>query len=368
MTSATEHTAIIQSLYRALTDKKGFEPFLSLLCQHIGACSGQLVTLNKAPMRIEHLWHAGLSIEFVDWYLENDMISHDVVSNYAVTQKPGLFHNALPLLPQLQQGKDYQRWQSDQDMLDSAWLLVHSSEHQSIVLALQRTVAQGPYQKHELAELNTFVPYIRQAVHLSLQIGQSQQFIQSFSSVIDALPQAAIILNKEASVVYANQKAQHLLKACPLLSITQKRLVFHTDTLQKQYLQSALRVIAASLGEQDYFDDTSVVAREHQTPLLLLMRPILDEGLLAGGVLLSVIDAQTRQLPSQQSIAAYFDLTVAEAAVCHALLSGDNIKTLAKNLHKSEATLRAHLKSIFLKTGCHRQGELISRVLSALMV
>lgn len=359
---------LIQSLYSALTDKNGFEPFLSLLCQYINACAGQLVTLNKSPMRIDHLWHAGLSIEFIDWYLDNNMISHDVVSNYAVTQKPGLFRNALPLLPTLQQEKEYQRWESDQNMLDSAWLLVHSDEQQIILLTLQRTVAQGAYQEKELAVLNDLVPYIRQAVQLSLQVGRNKQIIQSFSSVIEALPQAALILNKEATVLYANQKAQNLLDGSALLSIVRNRLVFKADELQKQYLQSALRVIAASIGERNYFDNTLVLPRPQQAPLLLLMRPVLDEGLLAGGLLLSIIDANERQFPTEKTIAAYFDLTAAEARLCHALLHGDDIKTLAKAMHKTEATLRSHLKNIFHKTGCHRQGELISRVLSALMI
>ena len=41
----------------------------------------------------------GLSEEFLDWYLENNMIAQDVVSNQAIKQAPGLFQSALPLLP-----------------------------------------------------------------------------------------------------------------------------------------------------------------------------------------------------------------------------------------------------------------------------
>ncbi|MCK7596771.1 hypothetical protein M0G74_05730 [Microbulbifer sp. CAU 1566] len=56
-----------------------------------------------------------------------------------------------------------------------------------------------------------------------------------------------------------------------------------------------------------------------------------------------------------------------EAQICESLANGQDIQTIADFRGRSVATVRNQLKKIFEKTGCTRQGELISRILSALL-
>lgn len=60
-------------------------------------------------------------------------------------------------------------------------------------------------------------------------------------------------------------------------------------------------------------------------------------------------------------------LTTAQATLCADLISGLSLKDIAAVKHKSEETLRSHLRSVFQKTGFNRQGQLMSSILSALM-
>jgi DNA-binding CsgD family transcriptional regulator len=48
-------------------------------------------------------------------------------------------------------------------------------------------------------------------------------------------------------------------------------------------------------------------------------------------------------------------------------VKGLSLKEIALARHKSEATLRSTLKTIYEKTGLNRQGLLISGILSALI-
>jgi DNA-binding CsgD family transcriptional regulator len=75
---------------------------------------------------------------------------------------------------------------------------------------------------------------------------------------------------------------------------------------------------------------------------ILLMTPVLKE-----------------RLPSADLLHGLFDLTPAEAEVSRRLLDGRTIGEIAKVRGLSIETLRAQLKSIFMKTGTDRQSALV---------
>lgn len=361
-----EHS-LVQSLYGALTDREGFHGFLANLVNLINGCAAQLIIVRKNPLQVDHLWYHGLSDEFLDWYLENNMIAQDVVTNQAINQSPGLFQSALPLLPDFQPGEEYSKWETDQDMLDSAWLVVDSTATHTFLLTIQRTVAQGPYQESELQSLNGLVPHIRQAVLLYRQLESRSKAASSLASAIEVLPDATFVLDSFASVLYSNKTARNLLQREQCLRIQQDRFNFVQKDLQAAFLQSSSQVIRSSMGKESCSSETLFLKREGRTPLIFVIRPVESSELLTGGALVTVYDQATRVLPTAEHIATYFKLTPAEGQVCENLIAGMDPQGCADQLGRSVATVRSHLKQIFQKTGCSRQGELISRILLALL-
>lgn len=158
---------LIQCLYQWLHHQAGFHDFLAMLADAVNGCAAQLSFIRRSPRAIEHIWHAGLSDEFIGWYLDNNMIAHDAVTNHAITQQPGHFNSALPLIGKDVPGEDYARWESDHQMLDSAWMVVDASDTHIVLLTVQRTLAQGAYFPSELEAMNRLVPFVRQTVTLA---------------------------------------------------------------------------------------------------------------------------------------------------------------------------------------------------------
>ncbi len=62
-----------------------------------------------------------------------------------------------------------------------------------------------------------------------------------------------------------------------------------------------------------------------------------------------------------------YRLSAAEVRLLERLLEGEQIKQAAYHLHISEHTARSELKSIFAKTGTHRQAQLMRLVMSLAM-
>ena len=55
-----------------------------------------------------------------------------------------------------------------------------------------------------------------------------------------------------------------------------------------------------------------------------------------------------------------FALTPAEAKLAALLVAGSDLQVIASTQHLSIETLRAQLKSVFVKTNTHRQSDLVS--------
>ncbi|MBK1873852.1 response regulator transcription factor [Marinobacter sp. 1-3A] len=362
-----DEAELIRCLYESLQHQAGFHDFLAMLTTAINGCAAQLSFIRKAPRAIEHLWHAGLSDEVLAWYLDNNMIEHDAVTNYAITQPPGEFNSALPLLENGPPGDDYDRWESDQSMLDSAWLVVDASGTHIILLTVQRTVAQGPYVPGELEALNRLVPFVRQTVGLAQTFHQHPSAEQSLSAIAELISEAAFVLNNRGHVVLSNQRGDELMGREQCLAIRDQRICFQSSVVQKAFLGAVTRASGVVVGDETARPETLIIGRDKETPLVMTLRPLEHNDLLTGGVLITVINSDSRVFPSAEEIAEYFLLSPVEAEVCEDLVTGLSLKDIAAKRHKSEATIRSYLKQIFHKTGQSRQGQLISTILSALL-
>ncbi|MBL1271298.1 MAG: DNA-binding CsgD family transcriptional regulator [Marinobacter maritimus] len=358
---------LIRCLYQSLQHQAGFHDFLVMLTSAVNGCAAQLSFIRRAPRTIEHIWHAGLSDEMVGWYLDNNMIEHDAVTNHAINQQPGMFNSALPLIANGPPGDDYGRWESDQSMLDSAWLVVDSSATHIILLTVQRTVAQGRYFPEELGAMNRLVPFVRQTVSLAQTFHQHPSTQQSLSAIAELIPEAAFLLNNRGIVVLANQRGNQLLEGERCLTMRSERLCFPAEVTQKMFFRAITRASDAAITGAAARPETLIINRDARSPLVMTIRPLEYNELLTGGVLITLIDSDSRVFPSAAAIAECFVLSPVEAEVCEDLVTGLSLKDIAEKRCKSEATIRSYLKQIFHKTGQTRQGQLISTILSALL-
>jgi DNA-binding CsgD family transcriptional regulator len=72
------------------------------------------------------------------------------------------------------------------------------------------------------------------------------------------------------------------------------------------------------------------------------------------------IDPDARPKPPEATLRSIFRLSEAEARLGAQLASGDSLQAAAGRLGIAKETSRSQLKSIFAKTGVHRQTELVA--------
>jgi DNA-binding CsgD family transcriptional regulator len=80
----------------------------------------------------------------------------------------------------------------------------------------------------------------------------------------------------------------------------------------------------------------------------------------------SVVAVQGRGVPQEDFLENRFDLTPAEARLVIHLIQGTSLKSSAQALGVKYETARTCLKSVFQKTGTHRQPQLVLTVFRAI--
>jgi DNA-binding CsgD family transcriptional regulator len=85
-----------------------------------------------------------------------------------------------------------------------------------------------------------------------------------------------------------------------------------------------------------------------------------------GQAMPSVATIEGREIPQADFLEDRFHLTRAEARLVVHLVQGTSLKSSAEALGVKYETVRSYLKSVFQKTGAHRQAELVLRVFHAM--
>jgi DNA-binding CsgD family transcriptional regulator len=368
---------LIQKLYGSVVDRRGFHPFLADFANSVNAFSGNLCSVNRKTMQLEYAWFSSDDQEslnaYMDTYVNQNMIEHDVVLNLAVRQYPGDCHTGIQALNTLKELDDRERWERSYQqftralgVMDTVWIVVHANEESVFLLTLNRKQEQGPYSETELEPIRRLVPHLRQAYQLYEEVSRANMAVDSMTSVLDAVARPMILLSDTCRVVHCNLMARDLLDSGKEFAVRKERLELFSRQQHSEMMGKVWNVVRSSMGLSSFLAETHYVQRQGKPDLILCISPIenLAQG---GGALVTILDPEQRELPDAKRIACYFSLTKAESRLCEDLVKGLSLKEIALARHKSEATLRSTLKTIYEKTGLNRQGLLISGILSALI-
>jgi DNA-binding CsgD family transcriptional regulator/PAS domain-containing protein len=224
------------------------------------------------------------------------------------------------------------------------------------VLAIQRTIAQGPFTPEEIEKLAKLSPQLSTAGSLARALGFAR--VDAALAAFEASGSAVILLNLCGEVVRANQAAERLLG--PHLGISQKRLVCRDPDKTKE-INAALHRVLWSASQSILLPPVSL-PRGEKRPLIaypLRLAGVSADALAPCQAVVVLIDLETQPRPPENVLQSCFGLTMAEARVARQVASGQAVDQVAEELGIARETARHQLKSIFAKMGVHRQSELV---------
>jgi DNA-binding CsgD family transcriptional regulator len=223
-------------------------------------------------------------------------------------------------------------------------------------VALQRTIDQGPFsadEKDELARVSSRLSTgaaIARALSASAATGALEAFEMSGTAVV--------LLNRHGNVFKANQSAERLL-------VDDIQIVKGQLTAKDARATTALNRAIHNLLWRPIGGLSAPVALPRASRRPLLAYPARLSNSTANALadcqaMVILIDPDTRSRTPETTLRAAFRLTEAEARLAAQLTFGNSLESVADQFGIAKETARSQLKSIFAKTGVHRQAELVA--------
>lgn len=213
--------------------------------------------------------------------------------------------------------------------------------------------------KLEMARL--LAPHLDNALRIRAKLVQLEGLSRNLQAALDKADTAIILFDHFGRCAMVNQAAKKILDQRDGLTFVGSQIVA-TKARESVVLHETIRRAVASCRRKEHPSGEAVcISRRKGKPLQVRVAPLPGERVSDGShfAAIAIIGNPGAGLPVEILQSAY-GLSPAESRLALLLLAGRSMTEAADVNNVSRETVRSQLKSVFLKTGTRRQGELIS--------
>lgn len=238
------------------------------------------------------------------------------------------------------------------------------SSHYTLWLFRDREAPAFDTEETALAEL--VAAQLARGIELAWKVGSSEVERSLYSDALERMNVGVMMVDDHGRVVRVSPIAERFLGDREGLCIQSGKLRA-LSVSEDRLLQEAIRAALRGNDESDRSHGLSLTKRCGTKDLGILVRRINGglQGNSGQAVAVYVRDATVVQEIEGDLVRQILDLTPAEAAVARRLTEGLSLDDAASSLAISRNTARAHLRSIFSKSGITRQTELVRLIMNS---
>jgi DNA-binding CsgD family transcriptional regulator len=224
-------------------------------------------------------------------------------------------------------------------------------------VSVQRSAQQGPFSTTQMRTLAVLSEKIASAAALSRAL-----CLAAANGAMEALELSSsgvALLDRHGQVLRLNRASERLLSDD--LNVSKARLTSY-DRNATAALDRALHLLLWA-GTNSALMQPVILPRRDRRPILaypIRLSSVSASAFARCQALLIFVDLERRPRPPQDALKAAFGLTPAETQLAIQISSGETLDLIADEMGISKETARNQLKSIFQKTGVHRQSELVA--------
>ena len=252
---------------------------------------------------------------------------------------------------------------------------IHTKDGAHCSLRISRGKESESFSTDDKSVLELLVPHLESAVKIHMRLNRVKSERNLYAGAVNQLAVGAIILDEDGKIMKVNQVAEELVNDNDGLKITGKTLQVgsSSDTRKlREMIRNALNSHRHSVNgghEPSLVEALRIQRLSGASDLGIVVRPIpmekWSEGIQCPSVVIFISDPERKSRAPQEIVKTLFDLTPAEAQLAMLLANGLTLDETAETLCVSRNTARAHLRSIFSKTGVTRQTMLVRLILKS---
>lgn len=273
----------------------------------------------------------------------------------SVAQTPSLISDS-----ELRRTEFYQDHLRPQKLFYAMGGPVERSRSHMAVFGIQGGYENGFFSPEIQALVTSLAPHFRHAYRMQEALDTVRREGMAFEAALHLLQQPVLVVDGEARLFFANAAAETLLREATLLRLAAGRIrAAHRGDVAA--LARALHPVPPASGHQGSGHQGSVVLRRagDRARAIVRIMPLRSPNRAewSGRIALMVeLPPMPRGLDTW---AAAFHLSPAETRLWAALTAGRRLTDIAAESGVSVNTLRVQLRTLFQKTGVHRQTDLL---------
>jgi len=220
--------------------------------------------------------------------------------------------------------------------------------------------------KEKVRKFQRLVPHLNRAFDASLQMGRYRHHGAQFDVLLQAMPQAAFLLDPRGAILSTNPAADALLRSADGLSYQNSELTASLSGERRALSRWIKRALESTGGTAVAPPEPLRLARPSEKPDLVMMPVPLPPAAFPlwelhdrARLLLSVIDPVSQRLAAAATVRSTFGLTPAQARVAVLVGAGLSGPQTAASLGLALPTVKAHLARCFEKIGVNSQAALV---------
>lgn len=228
-----------------------------------------------------------------------------------------------------------------------------------------------PFTDSDRKFCEALLPHFELAVHIHSKLCQVESERKVYATTVDRMLIGTIILDEEGVVLSVSGTAQQTLDETDGIRKMPNGSIRAEYASENRELQRVIKKAAVdAVSEVPSVAEVVSITRPSGRPKLgLLIRTIpqaeMTESRHQPTVALFVRDSERKSETPQEVFQQLFGLTPAEASLALQLANGLTLDEAADEVSIRKNTARAHLRSIFSKTGVTRQTTLVRMLLSS---
>ena len=367
--SVKEFSDLTESLYKGLQQKVPWKSFLEALQSKMDANNVSFIIRQPTE-------------EFDGLIINTAEAPSDVVTSYnkvfyALDPFVDLPSKTVVSLDEFlpeNQRKNSEYFQQFLEPIDVNHILatdIETHDGAKYSLRISRGNHSESFTRRDKDFIELLLPHLSHAIEINHQFNRVETERNLYAGAVDQLAVGTILLDEEGKVLQANHVAQDLLNENDGLKVSSQLLQVGTSRDTRKLRELVKQTLTAQLQNKPSVVEALRIQRPSgRSDLGIVVRSVppssdWGDGKHTPSVVIFVSDPDRQSQAPQEVVKALFDLTPAEAQLAMLLANGLTLDETSEALCISRNTARAHLRSIFSKTGVTRQTMLVRLILKS---
>lgn len=370
---------IIENVYHSATDTSQWTNTLTSIANTLGCKSAMIRAINTRDNSLEFKVTYNYDPDYVQRYGQY-YVKMDCFNNLVEKTPEGyiMTEYSHPDIEKIKKSEFYNDYLLPQDIYHvagGAFLKTHS---RYVMIGLQHSKKMGAFDKQHIRFLTMLNSHLKQAFTISQRLHNLEYKNATLHATLNKISTAIFGVNQSGYVLLVNGAADTLTRSFQNAISIKHGVIKLSDYKKDSQLKKLIQENALFEFNAHIAKTGAIHLPEHK--LSILVAPITRQHVNHGiyhelgneqiTALVFVNQEQDIQQPRHKDekiklLKALHGLTRAEARLALALAAGAKLEDIAADFSVSRYTLRAHLRSIFTKTGVSRQAELVKLMLSA---